>query len=159
MNEKFVNLLEALDIEQLDESGRGRPKKEVDPEAEVKVKVKVKGKRGRPAKTVDDDTDDGKEGVRDVKLYSYITAGRGKNKQEATETKELKGISVDDIKKIAKENEYMLSVKYANKWDFDEDEINVTMKDSLGWTGARAEDQTSNDDTDSDDDYSVASGR
>jgi len=153
MNTKFVAILEELDRDQLDE-GRGRPKKEVDPNAEVKSK----GKRGRPAKnSISDDDDSGKEGVRDIKLYSYITAGRGKNRQEATETKELKGVTIDQIKKIAADNEHMLCVKYSKKWDFDLDEINVQIKDSLGWTGARAEDHTSNDDSSDDDDYVVNS--
>ena len=153
MNTKFIAIMEELDQDEINEAGKGRPKKEVDPNAEAKPK----GKRGRPAGKKEDNDDSGKENVRDIKIYSYITAGWGKNKQEATETKELKGITVDDIRKIMKDNEHMLSVKYANKWDFDEDEINIQVKDSLGWTGARAEDHTSNDDTSDDDDYAVNS--
>ena len=149
MNEKFIKILEGLttesniEVEELDE-GRGRPKKEVDPNAEPKVAKK----RGRPAKSKedkeDDDLYDGKEGTRDIKLHATISAGKGSNKKSTTDSKVVKDASVDDIKKIVQDFENQMSVKYANKWDVDEDEIDIKSYDSLGWSGVSASDVEGN---------------
>lgn len=148
MNEKFVGLLEELDkpeegAEQLDEAGRGRPKKDRSNE-----EPKVAGKRGRPKKDdlYDPEDDEEKEGQRDLTLYALVSGGKGKNKQETTEKQVHKSVKVDEIDKLVRNFENILTVKYANKWDFDEDEINVHVKDNLGWTGNRAEDVTKDDD-------------
>jgi hypothetical protein len=143
MNEKFVAILEGLDMtpEQLEEAGRGRPRKENSDAA-----PKVAGKRGRPAKTDDDDAG---EGSRDLKMFATIKSG----KKATTDSKEVKGASADDIKKLVRDFENQLSVKYANKWDCDEDDIHIHIKDNLGWSGAKAEDQTKDDSgSDSEDD-------
>lgn len=157
MNQKFVTILEQLDEEKLDE-GRGRPKKVVDPDEPVKEK----GKRGRPKKSDvfkkdDEDNDETGEGTRDVKLFATISAGKGKSKKETTDSKIVKGASADDIKKIVQDFENQMAVKYANKWDVDEDDINIHTKDSLGWTGAKATDMTKDDSGSDaeDDEYSV----
>ena len=149
MNEKFVELLVKIDEgKELDE-GRGRPRK-------VKVdsdEAPVAKKRGRPSKSEDDD--DAGEGSRDLKMFATIKAG----KKSTTDSKEVKGASADDIKKLVRDFENQLSVKYANKWDCDESDIDVHIKDNLGWTGAKAEDQ-SKDDSGSDaedDEYSIGS--
>lgn len=121
----------------------GRPKKEVDPNA----KEKVAGKRGRPKAGEKDEMDDeSKEGKRDLTLHAFIRGGKGKNKQEATESKTIKDAKVDDIKKLVQNFENVLTVKFANKWDFDESDIFVDVKDNLGWTGKRAEDMTKDND-------------
>jgi hypothetical protein len=134
----------------------GRPKKDRSNE-----EPKIPGKRGRPKKDAisADDEDDGSEGVRDITLHAEITAGRGKNKQSANETEKVKGAKVENIKKIVKDFEQMLTVKYANKWDYDESEVDVFTKDNLGWTGAKAEDQVKDDDGTDPEDESFALGR
>jgi hypothetical protein len=147
----FVNEAEDLD------EGRGRPKKAVDPDAPVKEK----GKRGRPAKDVYDPDDEKEEGKRDLTLHAFIRGGKGKNKQEATESKTIKGAKPDDIKKLVQDFENVLTVKFANKWDFDDSDIVIDVKDNLGWSGGRAEDMTKDDDggSDSEEDDSYSFGR
>jgi hypothetical protein len=142
--------------EELDE-GRGRPKKAVDPDAPVKEK----GKRGRPKKSdvykADDEDDESEEGKRDLKLMAYISAGKGSKKKETTDSKIVKGASPDDIKKLVQDFENQMIVKYGNKWDVDEDDVRVSIKDNLGWSGAKAEDQTKDDSGSDaeDDEYSI----
>lgn len=141
--------------EDLDE-GRGRPKKDRSNE-----EPKIAGKRGRPKKDDinDPDDDESKAGKRDLTLYATISGGKGKNKQEAEETKSIKDANADDIDKMVNDYENVLTVKYANKWDFDEDEIKVYIKDNLGWTGSRAEDQTKDDEGSDAEDDSYSFGR
>jgi hypothetical protein len=141
--------------EDLDE-GRGRPKKDRSNE-----EPKVPGKRGRPKKDdiEDPEDDESKAGKRDLTLTAKIIGGKGKNKQSAEETKTIKDAKASEIDKVVRDYENILSVKYANKWDFDEDEITVQTKDNLGWTGAKAEDQTKDDEGSDAEDDAYSFGR
>jgi hypothetical protein len=95
------------------------------------------------------------KGMRDISLYAYIRSGVGKNKQEAVRSTLIKDATTENITEIVQKYTNTLCREYGKLWDYDEDEIYVDVKDSLGWTGASVEcEGRSNNGTD-DDTYSI----
>jgi hypothetical protein len=114
MNEKFVNILEALDQPEteLDEA-LGRPKKAVDPDA----KPKVAGKKGRPK--ADPEDDDKGENVRTVTLTAKINV----DGKKSTDEKVLKDFKMDTLdaeidkweKQLHKKHNYDADISVSKK--------------------------------------------
>lgn len=121
-----------------------------------KAKKKADKKSGKDDDDDDDDDLKGKEGVRSPKVTAYIKISGKKEPKVVKGDDRFNNITPDDFDKELKKWEKELYRKY----ETDEDEVDdIMFKDTLGWTGPRAEDMTKDDsglDTE-DDTYDVGS--